>query len=57
MYDAVHLFARALDELDRSQVKQLSIIKANIATVKSKRRGRTGLSKCRRNENLINKTP
>jgi hypothetical protein len=26
MYDAVHLFARALDELDRSQVKQQSII-------------------------------
>ncbi len=28
MYDAVHLFARALDELDRSQVKQQSIVKA-----------------------------
>ncbi len=31
MYDAVHLFARALDELDRSQVKQQPIIKANLA--------------------------
>jgi hypothetical protein len=36
MYDAVHLFARALDELDRSQVKLQSIIKANIAQSKVK---------------------
>jgi hypothetical protein len=49
MYDAVHLFARALDELDRSQVKEQTIIKAYRETGcvgqsgKSKRRERTML--------------